>query len=192
MQRPAAPARVTRGLAVALVGLGIAAAGHASAGGGVVVSPLAVVLALLVSGACILLSQRRWTAGRLLVALVGMQLAAHAVLWFDAGGRTVDPRLGALAGPDAHAHAGATPASSAAMLLAHAAAVVLAAVLLAAADAALGVLQALARRILGSPVRPLAGAPRAGLTGLRTVVVRRVLELGAVGRRGPPRVPAPA
>jgi hypothetical protein len=193
MLRPAAPARRLRGAVVAVVGFGIAAAGHVQAVGSARLTPLLVVAGMLVLAACVLASHSRWTPPRLVIALLGMQLVVHGVLWFEAGGRSADPRLAALADPAVgHQHLSGGASSTAVMLVAHLGAVLLAASVLASLDAVLAVLCALARRIpragLGVHVPEL----RPGLVAALPMLVVGVVELGAIGRRGPPATPAPA
>jgi hypothetical protein len=193
MLRPAAPARVLRGCVVALVGLGIAASGHVLAGGEARPTPLLVVAGLLVLAATMLASSARWTASRLLVALIGMQVVVHGVLWFEEGGRTADPRLAALADPAvAHQHHAAGAASSVGMVAAHLVAVVVAALVLASLDAVVAVLASLARRIQRAGLGVHVPELRSRLAVAVSMPVVGVLELGAIGRRGPPRTPAPA
>jgi hypothetical protein len=190
-RRPTAPARVLRGLVVAAVGMSVAAAGHAYAGGAAAVTPSVVLVALLVSAGCVVLSDRRWTVARLLTALVVMQVAVHAALWFEGSARTADVRLSAVAAPTHSAHEHAAGATTLTMVLAHLVAVVVAALLLAGADLALAALVALARRLLGTAVVP-PGVPWAPVARGVRYVAAAVLELGAVGRRGPPVGIAPA
>ena len=193
MPRTVAPARALRGAAVALVGLGVAAAGHVAAGGALTVSPLLLLVVVLVTAATALASGTCWSFARLLATLAGLQVVAHLVLWFDAGGRAADPRLSAVASVGSgHAHSSALGGLTPGMLTAHLVAVVVAAVLLAGADAALALLVALAQRLTRAVVvrRP---APRPRLVGAAGAPSRRprVLEDGALGRRGPPGALAP-
>jgi hypothetical protein len=193
MLRPAAPARALRGGVVAVVGLTLAVAGHAQGGGTVRPTPLAVLVALLVVAACVLVSSTRWTTARLVVALLGTQATVHAVLWFETGAREVDSRLAGLAdAAPGHDHLGAGASSTSAMLVSHVVAAVLAALLLAALEGALWIVVALARRIL-HPVgaAPVPCLPRTSAVGGRDAA-SVVAVLGAVGRRGPPAVLAPA
>ncbi len=193
MLRPAAPARALRGALVAVVGLGIATAGHVYAGGSAAPTPLVVLVALLVTAASMLASRSRWTASRLALVLLGMQVAVHAALWFETGSREVDGRLAALAASGTtHAHTAGTGSSSVSMVVAHVVAVVVAAVLIAAIDGAVWLLLALARRILRTAAGIAAPVLRLRAVVLRRAVATGVLELGAVGRRGPPVVAAPA
>jgi hypothetical protein len=77
------------------------------------------------------------------------------------------------------------------MVLAHVVAVVAAAVLIAAIDGAIWLLRALARQLLRAVtglVAPALLRPVADLVGVATI---GVLELGAIGRRGPPAAAAP-
>lgn len=178
---------------MAVVGLGIATAGHVYAGGTASATPLVVLVGLLVTAAAMLASSSRWTASRLVLALLGMQVAVHAALWFETGARVVDSRLGALsASGTTHAHAAGTGSSSVSMVVAHVVAVVVAAVLIAAIDGALWLLQSLARRIMRTAAGIAAPVLTLRVVDLRRAVALGVLELGAVGRRGPPAVAAPA
>lgn len=177
---------------VAAVGLGVAAAGHAYAGGGITVGPVGVLAGLLVTAAAVLVSRTQWTTSRLLVALLGMQVVAHGALWLEGGGHAAHARLAALAdAAPAHAHAGAGDATDLRMLLAHVAAVAVAAVLLAGLDAAVVLLAALARRLrpvvlAAAPTLPPRRAGRAA-PGLAAWA----LERSTVVRRGPPALLAP-
>lgn len=193
MPRLDAPARALRGAAVAVVGVALAAAGHALGGSTVVITPLLVLVGLLLAAGCVLVSRTRWSASRALVALLGIQTAVHATLWFETGSRTVDGRLTGLAGQaHAHEHVAGVGAAPALMLAAHLGAALVAAALLASLEAVVWLLVALARRILNP-----AGAVRLPvLLRISTRVPRTVATLvpllGAVGRRGPPVVLAPA
>jgi hypothetical protein len=177
---------------VALVGVALAAAGHGLGGSAVTVTPFLVLVAVLLAAACVLVSRTRWAAPRLLVALLGIQAAVHATLWFETGSHPVDSRLMGLSGAHGHEHLTAGGSSPAVMLAAHLVAAVAAALLLASLEGAVWLLVALARRIL----RPVAAVripalPRTASRAPRPSVVP-ALVLGAVGRRGPPVGLAPA
>jgi hypothetical protein len=178
---------------VAVVGVALAAAGHGLGGAPVAVTPLLVLVGLLLAAACVLVSRTRWTPSRLLGVLLGIQAVVHATLWFESGSHPVDDRLAGLAAPaHAHDHVAAGGASPALMLAAHLAAAVVAAALLASLEGALWLLVALARRILRAVPRvPIPVLPRTSTPAARTSAIP-ALVLGAVGRRGPPGVLAPA
>jgi hypothetical protein len=190
--RTAVPARALRGAVVASVGLGVAVAGHVHAGGTLTVGPLGVLVALVVVGACVLVSRTQWGVARLLAALAGMQVAVHACLWFESGSHEADTRLAGLldaTGTHAHAHAGG--ALSARMLLAHLVAVVVAAVLLAGLDAAVVVIGALARRLRPVVVVPVPATAPARATRATPSLPAWALARSSVVRRGPPALLAP-
>lgn len=192
---PTAPFRLARGCAVAGTGLALAVAAHGVAATGSPeppTSPLLLLVALLTAAGCVVASAQRWTPVRLVVALAGIQAAAHGALWLDSGSGAVDPRLAGLAEQHAgHVHTAA--ATSLPMLAAHAAAVVVAALLLARIDDAVALLAGLARRLLVRwttvPVAPRVLVP-AVVREVRPRAARAAR--GPVARRGPPAVPAPA
>jgi hypothetical protein len=173
--------------------MALAAAGHALGGSAVAITPFLVLVGLLLAAGCVLVSRTRWTASRLLLALLGIQAAVHATLWFETGSRTVDSRLTGLAAHGhAHEHVSVVGAAPALMLAAHLVAALAAAALLASLEGAVWLLVALARRILhpvGAVRLPV--LPRISTRTTRTVATLVPL-LGAVGRRGPPVVLAPA
>jgi len=190
--RPA-PFRVARGCAVAFVGVALAAAAHGAAGGAVLVElPLVIPAAAALAG-CVVAAQRAWTLGRLVTALVAVQVVVHGSLWLNAGDRPVDPRLAGLTNPQSlHQHAHAAATTTPAMLAAHAVAVLAAALLLAGVDAAVLTVWALGRAVLG--VRPVAVVLPDGPTApAATPVPLRPRDRGLLvsPRRGPPVATAP-
>lgn len=193
MPRPEAPARALRGIAVGVVGAALAAAGHALGGSPVTITPLLLLVGLLLAAGCVLVSRTRWTAWRALVALLGIQAAVHATLWFETGSRTIDSRLIGLAGQEhVHEHVSGLGATPAAMVAAHLAAAAVAAVLLGSLEAIACLLVALARRLMNPmPAVRLQILPRTATSASRTTAMP-VLLPGAVGRRGPPAALAPA
>jgi hypothetical protein len=178
---------------VAIVGVALAAAGHGLGGSAVAVTPVLVLVGLLVAVACVLVSRTRWTPSRLLGALLGIQAVVHATLWFESGSHPVDDRLIGLAAPaHAHEHVAAGGVAPAMMLAAHIAAAVVAAALLASLEGAVWLLVALARRFLRPVVAVrIPALPRTATRGSSAAAIP-ALVLGAVARRGPPVVPAPA
>jgi hypothetical protein len=188
--RPA-PLRAARGSAVALVGLALALVAHVLAGGDVVPEPVTLLPVLAVLVGCVVAARRAWTTGRLVAALVAVQLAVHGTAWVTSGSGSIDPRLAPLtAAPVGHRHAtgGLTPA----MLVAHGLVVLVAALVLTRVDeVVLGIWQ------LGGSVLGLRPVPVA-LPVLLVVVpvpaapaVRRDRALLASPRRGPPARFAP-
>jgi hypothetical protein len=190
---PAAPFRLARGSAVAVVGLALAFAGHGLAAGHVGAGAGTVLPALAVLAGCIVAAQRAWTLGRLVTALLAVQLAVHGSLWLTAGGQQVDPRLAALVTTAAtHHHATASAALTPGMLAAHAAALLVAAALLAGVDDAVLRIWALGRGVLGA--LPVPTGLRHGTAVRRAGAVRSRpgTRAGFVPqRRGPPALPAP-
>ena len=189
---PSAPFRVARGLAVGGVGLGLALVAHGLGGGGL--PPASDLLpAVPVLLGCVVAANRAFTVGRLLAALVAVQVVVHGSLWLASADAAVDPRLSGLAASQvAHVHAhGAVAGLSGGMLAAHAAAVLVAALLLAGVDDAVLVLWALGRAVLG--VLPGAAAtpsaPNVVAAGSRETPPRSRVLLVAP-RRGPPVVAA--
>lgn len=184
------PLRRVRGLVVGLVGALVAVGGHVLGGGDAVTPAVVAALALVVAGT-VVASAQRWTAPRLLVALVAAQPAVHGVLWLTSPTGAVDPRLSAVgpASHPAHAHVGLDGR----MLLAHAAAVVVAALLLAALEACALSLWSLvhavrlvtARATVPATVTLAVTGCSAAVSGTGLVVV------GRRPRRGPPRLLAP-
>jgi len=190
---PPAPFRVARGSVVASVGVALAAAAHGAAGGAVLADlPLAIPAAAALAG-CVVAAQRAWTVGRLVTALVAVQLVVHGSLWLTAGDQPVDPRLAGLTSPASlHVHAHAAATTTPAMLAAHAVAVLAAALLLAGVDAAVLTVWALGRAVLG--VRALAAVLPDGPTAPSPASVPlRARERGLLvsPRRGPPVATAP-
>ena len=186
------PSRVLRGVVIAAVGLGMAAAGHSYGGGTFGPTPAGVLLLVLTGAACVLLSNRRWTPQRLAVALTCMQALTHAVRWFDAGGRVADPRLSLVTTADPAAHAHSLQAGlSWGMVLAHLVAVAAAAMLLAGLERAALSLRALAQRCRPRVVVVLSAAGVSLVRVPQLVGATGVVVLGDVGRRGPPAVLAP-
>jgi hypothetical protein len=190
--RPA-PFRVARGGTVAAVGLALALAGHALAGGGAMAPDAGTALpALAVLAGCVVAAQRAWTAGRLVVALLGVQVVVHGSMWLSGGGQQVDPRLAGLLAQTAAHHHGTAAALTPGMLAAHAAALVVAALLLAGVDDAVLTLWTLGRAALGA--LPVATGI---VTGPVVVPVTHAAALGRTRvllvspRRGPPALPAP-
>lgn len=186
------PLRLARGVVVGAVGGLLAVAAHVLAGGTAPGAAAVVAVGLVVAGAAIA-SSRRWTPGRLVVALGGAQALVHAALWLASPAASADPRLaaavlGRAAHPE-HAHAAGTDLK---MLLLHVVATAAAAVLLAALDrcalavwAAVHAVRTVLARVLTPALRlaPPAGRPASAGTGL-VVVGRRP-------RRGPPALLAP-
>jgi hypothetical protein len=189
--RAGAPFRVTRGCAVAAVGLVLAWTAHVTAGGSASPGPALVVVAVLTVAFSVLASDRAWTRGRLVVVLTLTQLALHGASWLAGASSATNPRLQGLS-PSAHVHDHVV-AQSPVMLVAHVAAVAFSAVVLAGVDRSVAALWAVAHTLLGL-VRP-----RTVPTRLRTVPVSgdvrgRVRSHDVAtsrSRRGPPAVPAP-
>ena len=190
--RPA-PFRLARGSIVAVVGLALALAGHALAGGAGMAPDAGTVLPVLaVVAGCVVAAQRAWTAGRLVVALLAVQVVVHGSAWLSAGGQQVDPRLAGLVAHSAGHRHGAAVALSPGMLAAHAAAVVVAALLLAGVDDAVLTLWTLGRAALG--VVPVAAGIVLGsvvVPATHTAARGRARALLVSPRRGPPALPAP-
>jgi hypothetical protein len=84
-RRASREARLVRGLVVAASGAGLAVGGHLAAGGGLPSKPAVLLLVLLASAACTLLSDREWSFGRLLVALGAVELLVHLAMGLDHG-----------------------------------------------------------------------------------------------------------
>ncbi len=189
---PPAPLRAARGSAVALVGLVLALAAHALAGGDVVPGVVTLLPALAVLAGCVVASRHAWTPGRVVAALAAVQLVVHGTAWVVSGSGTVDPRLAPLAtAPGAHRHpaaAGLTPA----MLVAHGLAVLVAAVLLARVDEVVLRLCQLGRTVLGlQPVPVTLEMPIVAVPVPVGTAVRRTRALLVSPRRGPPARVAP-
>ena len=189
--RPA-PFRAARGSIVALVGLALAVAAHGTAAGDVVRGPAPVVASLAVLAGCLVAAGQAWTARRLVLALLAVQVAVHGSLWLTSAGSELDPRLSGLAtGAVVHQH-GAGASLTPGMIAAHLAAVLVSAVLLAGVDAAVLVLWRLGRAVLG--VRPSAvPVPLSPVvqpsSSLASFARARALLVSP--RRGPPGLIAP-
>ena len=189
VSRSHAPHRVIRGLVVACVGASIAVAGHGAASGGAPeLTPILFLVVALTTAGAVVASARRWTLGRLVVALATMSVAIHLTLWLGAGQGAIDPRLAPLA-TTGHSHGHGHGTWSWPMLGAHLAAVVISALLLARVDSAVAVLVELARRL----VIPRAGSavPATIVWPYMSLVAPLRLELRALtahSRRGPPGV----
>jgi hypothetical protein len=183
--RPA-PLRAARGAAVALVGVVLALAAHALAGGEVVPGIVTLVPLLAVLVGCVVAARRAWSTGRVVVALAATQVVVHGTAWVTSGSATVDPRLAPMASaprPHHHTAGGLTPT----MLVAHALAVLVAALLLARVDEVVLRLWQLGRTVLG--LRPVAVAvpiPRLVVPVPAVPAVRRGRALLVSPRRGPP------
>lgn len=166
--------RLLRGLALALGCLGLPLAGHALVDGSLPDSPTALAVALLLTGMCVALADRRRGAAEIAVVVALSQPVLH-VLFVLAG------------------HGGPLWRGGWAMVLAHAIAAAVVVVLLAGAERVLWALEDLGRRVLGpydlvgpAPLQATAGAPR-----LRTREATAVSLLHhVVVRRGPPGTPA--
>jgi hypothetical protein len=188
----AAPFRVARGGVVALVGLTLALAAHALAGGDVVPGVVTLLPALAVVAGCVAASRRAWTPGRVVVALAAMQLVVHGTAWVTAGSGQIHPRLAALArAPGAHhqhAAAGLTPS----MAVGHLLAVLVSALLLARVDQVVLRMWQLGRTVLGlRPVPFVLGTAPATVSVRLAPAVRRARALLGSPRRGPPARVAP-
>ncbi len=187
---PAAPVplRAARGAVVAVVGLLLAVAGHAAAGGSASPGSLGIPVGLLVVAACIVASSRSWTAPRLVGALAGVQVVVHGSLLLSTPSAHVDPHLAGLAtvaSGHGHDHAAAvTPG----MMVAHAVATALAALVLARVDVAMTVLWHLARRLLLPALTAAVRLPWLVIVPAGSLLrpVRPVLVATAASRRGPP------
>jgi hypothetical protein len=175
------------------VGLVLAVAGHGVATGEAPqIAPGVLLAAVLVLVGCVVASSRAWTVGRLVAALVGVQVAVHVALALSEVAGPVDPRLAGVATSvpahtGTHTHAGSV-ASSPTMLAAHAVAVVLAALALARIDHVVVVLWSLARRLFSTVTVSLVvpTGPRAvARTGAGVVLASRSVLVAPV--RGPPR-----
>jgi hypothetical protein len=182
-----APFRVARGVVVALVGLALALAAHALAGGDVLPGVVTLVPALAVVAGCVVASRHAWTPGRVVAALAAMQLVVHGAAWVTAGSGQIHPRLLALArSPDAHHHdaaAGLTPS----MAAGHGLAVLVAALLLSRVDQVVLRMWQLGRTVLGlRPVPFVLGTAPATVCVRPAPAVRRARALLGSPRRGPP------
>lgn len=189
--RPA-PFRLARGSAVAVVGLALALAGHGLAGGAVAHGAGTLLPAVAVLVGCVVAAQRAWTPGRLVVALLAVQVVVHGSLWLTAGDRSVDPRLAGLAAPAAAHHHGTATALTPGMLAAHAVALAVAGGLLARVDDAVLQIWALGRAVLGALSAATGPVPDAAAVPATSAPSQgRTRGLLAAPRRGPPLLLAP-
>jgi hypothetical protein len=184
--RPA-PFPVVRGGVVALVGLALALAAHALAGGDVLPGVVTLIPALAVVAGCMAASRNAWTPGRVVVALAAMQLVVHGTAWVTAGSGQIHPRLAALArAPGAHHHdaaAGLTPS----MAVGHGLAVLVSALLLVGVDQVVLRMWQLGRTVLGLRPVPFALRTAPVTVSVRLApAVRWARALLRSPRRGPP------
>ena len=170
-------ARLLRGLVVAASGTALAVGGHLAAGGALPRSPAVLLLALLAAAACILLSDREWSYGRLLGALGSVELLVHLALSLDHG-------VMAQAAPAP----GAAGGNGWLMLGAHATAAGSTAWLLRNGEATYWrVVEHLGRRPLPRPVPSRVVAPLRVPVPAGADTLENLLRLSAaVSRRGPP------
>ena len=189
---PPAPFRLARGSAVAVVGLVLAVAAHASAGGSVVLPAETVLPAAAVLAGSVAAARRAWTVPRLLLALLAVQVVVHGTLWLSSGSGTVDPRLAGLVTAGAEHRHGSLAALTPGMLGTHALAVVVAAVLLAGVDEAVLRIWSVGRAVVagGLTVSPVRTVDRL-VAALPATPRGRTRALLVSPRRGPPARPAP-
>ncbi len=171
-------ARLLRGLVVAASGTSLAVGGHLAAGGALPRTPALLLLALLAAAGCIVLSDREWTYGQLLVALGSIELLVHLALGLDHG---------------AMAHGGPGRAADGSgngwlMLAAHAAAAGSTAWLLRSGEATYWrLVEHLSRRPFLRPMPLRVVAPLRVPAPAAPATLDSLLRLSAaVSRRGPP------
>jgi hypothetical protein len=184
---PAAPTRgtlrVLRGAAVGTTAIGLALAGHVSAGGALPGPTTAVALLALTVAGSVALSGRRWTGSSLFTVLLGVQVVFHVAFGSH-------PTATAPAGMTAHEHAGHS--MSASMVLGHLLAASVTALLLSHGESWCWRLAALlgrplqVARVLAEHSVPVGRVSCVPTTDGLLPVLRSLLLADAQSRRGPP------